>query len=145
MRRPTLLFVPIVAMTLTLLFAQPMAVSAQSSSEGVQKETAEAWQAFKAYMIDQKNEAVAFGKNVMDKADTKIEELKGDAAKASEDTKTQYRKEIKNLKEKQANASKKLDELKKASADGWEATKEGFAKAYEDLSDAYHETVKKFK
>ena len=142
MVRPIILLVSIVAMIFIL--AQPIAVIAQSTSENVHKETTEAWDAIKAYMVDKKHEAFSHGKELLHKADARIEELEGEAAKASGDTKAQYQKEIKDLKKKRANAAKKLDELEKSSASTWDSAKHGFAEAYKDLLDAYHEAAKKF-
>jgi predicted nucleic acid-binding Zn-ribbon protein len=103
----------------------------------------EAWEAFKAYVVDQKHKAIVHGKDLLQKADARIEELEGKVDKASGETKTEYQKEIKILKEKRANAGKKIDELESASADGWESAKEGFTRAYKDLYDAYKEAVEK--
>jgi len=126
------------------ILAQPMAVIAQSTLESVHKETTEAWNSIKAYMIDKKHEAFAYGKELLHKAVAKIEELGGEAAKVSDDTKAQYQKEIKELKKKRSNASKKLDELEKSSASTWDSAKHGFAEAYKDLYDAYKDATEKF-
>ena len=115
-----------------------------SSSEDFQKKMHEAWEAFKSYMADQKHNAVAHGKDLLKKADAEIEELEGNAAKTSDETKSQYHAEIKKLKQKRANAAVKLDELENATAESWDATKEGFVNAYKDLYDAYREAVEKF-
>ena len=140
--RSIFLFVPIFAML--ILFAQPLPVISQSTSENLNKEMHEAWEAFKAYAVDQKQKAVAHGKDLLQKADARIEELEAKADKASGETKTRYQKEIKKLQEKRVNAVQKLDELENASADGWESAKEGFTQAYKDLYDAYKEAVEKF-
>ena len=63
-----------------------MPVIGKTTSPEVSKKTEEAWETFKAYMVDQKDEAVA---------DAKIEELEGDAAKTSGDEKVEYDKSIK--------------------------------------------------
>jgi uncharacterized protein YukE len=119
-------------------------VLSTSTSENVQKEMHEAWEAFKEYVVDQKQKAIVHGKELLQKADARIEELEGKADKASGETKTQYQKEIKVLKKKFANAAQKLDELENASADGWKSAKEGFTQAYKDLYDAYKAAVEKF-
>ena len=75
MLRPIILFVSIVAMIFIL--AQPITVIAQSTSESVHKETTEAWNAIKAYMVDKKHEAIAYGKELLHKADAEIEKLEG--------------------------------------------------------------------
>lgn len=128
-----------------LMFTHPAPLLSKTTSEDVSKQTKEAWEAFKAYMIDQKDDAVEHGEEALDKADAKIEELEGKAAKASGDAKVQYRKEIEKLKKMRANAAQKLDELKKSSADAWDDSKQGFTEAYEDLHKAYNDAVKNFK
>jgi hypothetical protein len=111
----------------------------------ISKEMGEAWETFKSYVVDQKNDAVKHGNEMLEKADAEIEVLEGKAAKASGDAKAQYEKEIKNLKKKRAQAAVKLDDLENSSADAWDSTKDGFADAYKDLHDAYKEAVGKFK
>jgi hypothetical protein len=96
-------------------------------------------------MAHQKDEAVSYGKMLLKKADAKIQELEGEAAKASGDAKVEYEKTIKKLKEMRAHAAKKLDDLGNSSEDAWDSTKEGFVEAYKDLYEAYKEAVSKFK
>ena len=127
------------------MFGQLTPAIGQTTSSDVSKEAKEAWETFKAYLAHQKDEAVADGKMLLKKADTKIEELEGDAAKASGDAKVEYEKTIKNLKEMRAHAANKLDDLGNSSSDAWDATKDGFVEAYKDLYDAYKEAVSKFK
>ena len=127
------------------MISQPMAVFGKTSSSDVSKEMGEAWETFKSYVVDQKNDAVKHGNEMLEKADAEIEVLEGKAAKASGDAKAQYEKEIKNLKKKRAQAAVKLDDLENSSADAWDSTKDGFADAYKDLHDAYKEAVGKFK
>jgi hypothetical protein len=127
------------------MFVQLNPAIGQTTSSEVSKEAKEAWETFKAYMAHQKDEAVAEGKILLKKADAKIQEMEGDAAKASGDAKVEYEKTIKNLKEMRAHAAKKLDDLGNSSGDAWDATKDGFVEAYKDLYDAYKEAVSKFK
>ena len=130
--------------TIFLLALQPMTVIGKTSSSDVSKEMEEAWETFKSYVVDQKNDAVKHGNDMLKKADTKIEELESKTSKASGDAKVQYQKEIKNLKLKRAAAAEKLDDLQNSSAEAWDSTKEGFSKAYKDLHDAYKEAASKF-
>jgi len=143
MLRPTILMLFIASMFLMLV--QPTPLISKTTSADVSKQAKEAWEAFKAYVIDEKDDAVKHGEEALDKADAKIEELEDKPAKASGDAKIQYQKEVKELKKLRANADKKLDDLKNSSADAWEDTKQGFTNAYEDLHKAYNEAVKKFK
>ncbi|MDH3723977.1 MAG: hypothetical protein OER74_20960 [Desulfobacteraceae bacterium] len=142
MVRSTILVLVIGAML--SMFAYTTPVIGKTTSTDVSEKAHDTWETFKAYVIDQKHKAVEHGKELLKKADTKIEEMESKADKASDDTKAQYQKEIKDLKKKRANAAKKLDELENSSASSWDTAKHGFAEAYKDLSDAYHEAVKKF-
>ena len=143
MVRSSIFVLAIVVMFLT--FLQPMPVIGKTTSSEVSKKTEEAWETFKAYVVDQKDEAVADGNKLLKKADAKIEELEADAAQASGDAKVEYEKSIKKLKEMRSDAAKKLDDLENSSADAWDSSKDGFAKAYKDLHDAYKEAAGKFK
>jgi peptidoglycan hydrolase CwlO-like protein len=130
---------------LFFIISQPLSVVGKTSSSDVSKEMGEAWETFKSYVVDQKSDAVQYGKEMLKKADAEIEKLEGEAAKASGDAKVKYEKEIKNLKTKRANAAEQLDQLENSSADAWDSTKDGFADAYKDLHDAYTEAVDSFK
>ena len=129
-----------------LLISVPLAGPAlgETTSEDLARETKEAYEAFKAYMIEKKNDAVAHGKDLLKKTDAEIDKLKAKADQATGDAKVAYQKEIENLKEKRAVAAKKLDELGDASADSWDDAKEGFTEAYQALYDAYKEAVANF-
>lgn len=129
-----------------LLIAVPLAGPAlgETTSEDLARETKEAYEAFKAYMIDKKNDAVAHGKDLLKKTDAEVDKLQAKADQATGDAKVAYQKEIENLKEKRAVAAKKLDELGDASADSWDDAKEGFTEAYQALYDAYKEAVANF-
>lgn len=143
MVRSTLLILVICAMF--SMFTQPAIVNGGTTASDVSEKTHKAWETFKAYVIDQKHEAVEHGKEFLKKADIKIEEMQSEAAKASGDTKAQYQKSIEKLKKMRANASKKLDKLEKSSSSTWDTTKHGFIEAYEDLYDVYKEATEKVK
>ena len=129
------------------MIAIPLAGPAlgETTSENLAKETKEAFEAFKAYMVDKKNDAVEHGKELLKKTDAEIDKLQAEADEASGDAKVAYEEEIDNLKEKRAAAAKKLDELEDASADSWDDAKEGFTEAYKALYDAYKEALANFK
>lgn len=136
----------ITALIVTLLVAIPLTGPAlgETTSEDLAKETKEAFEAFKAYMIDKKNDALAHGKVLLDKTDAEIDKLQAEADEASGDAKVAYEEEIENLKAKRAVAAKKLDELGDASADSWDDAKAGFTETYKALYDAYKEAVANF-
>jgi peptidoglycan hydrolase CwlO-like protein len=143
MKRAIILLIVIAA----FLIAAPLTGSAiaESTSDELAKETKEAYEAFKAYMIDKKNDAVAHGKDLLKKTDAEVDKLQAKADEASGDAKDAYKETIDDLKEKRAVAGEKLDELGNASADSWDDAKEGFTEAYKALYDAYKKAVANFK
>ncbi len=143
MTRATILTAVMVALMVAIPLVGP--ALGETTSEDLAKETKEAFEAFKAYMIDQQNDAVAHGKALLKKPDAEIDKLEAGADEASGDAKVAYEEEIENLKEKRAEAAKKLDALGDASADSWDDAKEGFTEAYKALYDAYEEAVANFK
>jgi hypothetical protein len=133
----------ILTATLAVVLHQPAPSEAQTATD-VSKKTAEAWQAFADYTHAKKNDAVTYGKKLIQDSDKKMKQLEGQAAKASGDVKAEYNKAIKDLKAKHAEASKKLDEMSKASASSWDATKQGFADAYKDLHQSFDKVAAQF-
>jgi len=142
MKRATILLAVIAALLITIPLSGP--AIGETTSDKLAKETKEAIEAFKAYMIDKKNDAVAHGKDLLKKTDAEIDVLQAKADEASGDAKVAYQKEIDNLKEKRSAAANKLDELEDASADSWDDAKDGFTEAYKALYDAYKEAVANF-
>src|SRR5262245_43784853 len=130
--------------TLVVILHQTAPAVGQTAQD-VSKKTAEAWETVKGYTVEKKNDAVAYGQNLVRDTDAKIKELEAKAAKASGDTKALYDREIKNLKAKRAQASQKLDEMGKASGAAWDSAKNGFADAYKDLHQAFEKAVAQFK
>jgi Spy/CpxP family protein refolding chaperone len=100
-----------------------------------------AWDKFKAYTHQQKQEALAEGKKLVAETDEKIDELKAQARESSAETKAAYRRNMRDLQHKEREAKVKLAKLEKASSSAWDATKEGFANAYHDLHRSYEKAV----
>jgi len=133
------------AAALTAVLVLPAPATAQTTGADVAKKTGEAWDTIKAYTVDKKNDAVAYGRKLIKETDANIAKLEDKAAKAKGEAKAEYQKDIKELKATRARAAAKLGEMEKASGAAWDATKEGFAEAYKDLHGAYNKAVAKFK
>ena len=140
----TFIFLTVIA---ALLIAVPPigAAAAETTSSDLSKETKEAMEAFKAYMIDKKNDAVQLGNDLLKKTDSAVDKLQTKADAASGDAKASYQETIDDLKEKRAVAADKLDDLGDASADSWDDAKAGFTEAYRALYDSYKKAVANFK
>jgi hypothetical protein len=135
----------ILAAVLAVVLHQPAPAVAQTTAKDVSKKTADAWDTVKAYTVEKRKDAVAYGEKLVRETDAKIKGLEAKAAKASGDTKAQYDREIKDLKVKRAQASKKLNEMGKASGAAWDSAKDGFADAYKDLHEAFEKAAAQFK
>jgi len=108
-------------------------------------DTAKDVDTLKSYSVEKKNEAVAYGKKLINAADRDIKKLERSAAKASDDTKAQFAQDAKDLKATRDAAKQKLDEMGKASGEAWDGTKTAFADAYKDLRDGVANASKKLK
>ncbi len=133
------------AVAMALVFHPLTPAVAQTTGKDVSKKTGDAWDTVKAYTVEKKSDAVAYGKKLVRETDNKIKGLETKASKASGETKAKYQEEIKELKSKRAAASKKLDEMGKATGDAWDSAKDGFADAYKDLHQSFEKAAAKFK
>ena len=75
----------------------------------------------------------------------KIDEIESKAKAATADMKTEYEKQIGQLKDKQDIAMQKLQELRGASTEAWDALKAGSEAAWADLKNAVTAAKDKFK
>ncbi len=75
----------------------------------------------------------------------KIDELEARARSAKVDMKTEYEKQIGQLKEKRDEATKKFQELKGSSAQAWDTLKSGAESAWTEMKNAITTAKEKFK
>ena len=135
----------IFATVLAVLVSYPVLTLGQTTAKDVSKKTGEAWDTVKAYSVEKKNDAVAYGKKLVRESDDKIKKLEAKSAKASGETKAKYDETIKDLKVKREQTARKLDEMSKASGSAWDSAKNGFADAYKDLHESFEKAAAKFK
>ena len=74
-----------------------------------------------------------------------IDRLKAKAEQVAAEAKTEYRKLIDDLQDKQKNARFKLDELRQSSGGAWEDLKTGIEGAWKEVEKALKAAVAKFK
>ena len=137
--------VPVMVVTVALLPTSSLPVLAQTTSKDVAEKASETGEAIKAYTVEKKNEAVAHAKKITADLDAKIKDLEAQASKQTGEVKAKAQAEIKELKTKQAKASRKATELSKATKASWDRAKEGFVAAYHDLAAAYDKAAAEFK
>ncbi len=81
----------------------------------------------------------------LDEWTVEIDKLKILADKAKSGLKTEYQKEVLDLKTKREAAQEKLDELKRESGEAWEDLKTGVETAWDVLGNAVKTATSRFK
>jgi multidrug resistance efflux pump len=76
-------------------------------------------------------------------ADIKKLEAKANLVKI--DAKANYRKQVKDIKNKRDEAQKKIKQIQKSSEEAWVELKTGFEKSWNTLSDSVKNTLAQFK
>lgn len=136
--------IPFIVAGMSACWLAPQVLAAEQTNAANTAQTDETWNNIKAYSVDKKNEAVAYGKKLLKETDARIEQLEAKAAQLSGEAKVQYAQEVQDLKAKRADTAAKLDKMAKESGAAWNKTKQGFADAYKDLQSAYYKAVKRF-
>ncbi len=70
----------------------PALAAEQTSAADVSRQTGETWNTIKAYSQDRKNEAVAYGKELLKEADASIARMESNVPKISAEAKARYDK-----------------------------------------------------
>ena len=137
--------VALVLMSSAACLPPPASAAEQTTGSDVAAKADDAWQTLKNYSVDKKNEAVAYGKQLLKDTDAKIDQLQAKAASASGDAKRTYERQIDELKVVRGKTAAKLEQMEKATGAAWNEAKRGFADAYRDLERAYDRAVGKSK
>jgi len=123
---------------------QSQSKPATVSKEDVKKEAKEAYDTTKAYtqeemkaFREQMETRFAESKKKIDKLQSKVESLGGDA-------KTKAEQQLAALRQKQDEVSGKLKELGSSSGKAWEQVKSGLEAAMDDLGNAYKKAAAEF-
>ncbi|MBI2278131.1 MAG: hypothetical protein HYU74_12325 [Dechloromonas sp.] len=136
--------IPLIVAGIAELWVPPV-LAAEPPKAAEASQASEAWDNIRAYTLEKKTEAVAYGKKLMKETDARIDQLEVKAAQASGDAKVQYQKEMQELKAMRAKTAAKLDTMAKETGAAWDDTKQGFADAYKDLQHAYNKAARRFK
>lgn len=131
---------------LAAALAAPPAVSAPPKPAAAETSQADKdWSTLRAYSVEKKKEAVAYGRDLMRDTDARIAELESKISEVSGQAKAKYIKELDELKAMRARTAARLDKMEQESGAAWNETKQGFADAYRDLQRAYHRTLRQLK
>jgi chromosome segregation ATPase len=103
---------------------------------------------FNAWSAAPTEERESYKKEVQEKLkalDKKIDELKGKGAHLEGDAKTEFNKEMTDLRKKRKVARKEWGKVKRASATTWEKAKADMDAAVQDVESAYEKAASRFK
>jgi SMC interacting uncharacterized protein involved in chromosome segregation len=75
----------------------------------------------------------------------KIESLEARGAKFTSESKTEFMREIEELRQKKGIVREKWNELQRVSGDSWDSMKEGVEKAAAELKGALERVISRFK
>lgn len=81
----------------------------------------------------------------IDQWDAEVEKLSAKVAVVEEESKTEYYKQIAELKNKRSQIKEKLDTLKSAGEEAWEDLQAGLDLAFETMSEALKSASSRFK
>ena len=109
------------------------------SAEKAQRETAEAYDAVKAYAMKKKEEFGRQAEATLESYEKQIQELKARAEKAGGNARDKYREALAEWEKEKAEANKQLEELKSASADAWTEVEQRIETSMDELKRLYEE------
>lgn len=125
--------------------AQPAPAAEQAAGAGSAEQRGDAWSKLRAYSADKRDEALAYGRQLMTEADAKAARLEAEASRMSGEAKLRYDRQMEDLETTRADAAAQLEKMEQAGAGAWNEAKAGFADAYRDLQRAYRRAVKQIK
>jgi chromosome segregation ATPase len=123
---------------------QPQSKSGTVSSEDVQKEAKDAYEATKAYTQEQMQTIRKQMESKLDEYGNEIDQLQAKAEKLEGDAKAKAEQQLAALRQKQDAVGEKVKDLGSASGDAWEQVKSGVDAAMEDLGNAYKKAAAEF-
>lgn len=143
------------AVVISLLLAATLAQASSPMKQDdtvklaeVNKEMDEALRTIKAYTIDKKNEAMAEAKKVLDRMDSRIDELENQSSekwqRMSKNSQEQRQETLRELRKKRNEIAEWYGGMRQSSMQAWDEVKEGFAKSYHALREAYDQAAEKF-
>lgn len=133
---------------MTIAFGCVQAATDKPTMDDVKKEVAEAAAVIKQYSADQRDQALARAKAVVDNLDAKIDRLKASIAKRwgrmDSSARRKAQTALDDLERRRERTAKSYEALKHSSAGAWEHVKQGFSASYADLREAWLKAVREF-
>ena len=123
---------------------QPQSKSATVSKEDVKKEVKEAYDATKAYTLEQMQAFREQTETRLAEYKKEIDQLQVMAEKLEGDAKAKAEQQLTALRQKRDEVSEKLKDLSSSSGNAWEQLKSDIDAAMEDLGNAYKKAAAEF-
>jgi chromosome segregation ATPase len=95
--------------------------------------------------MTEREQYIEKAKAKLDQWNEEIQEFRAKVAESDADAKTQYRRELDEMRAYRDQAEAKLKELHDASDEAWNDMKSGFDKAWDKISGAFDSAMSRFK
>lgn len=126
--------------TLLIALAAAVALASCNTVAGMKQDSRQAVD----YTYDKKEEYQSALAAQMRELDTKIDELKAKAARASDAVKAEFARDMEALDRQKAVLSQKVDAVKSSSASAWNDVKAGANSAMESVKQTYDKAAARF-
>jgi hypothetical protein len=113
----------------------------------VKHKVGDAMQAIREYSIDKKDQALAKAKELLDRMDSRIDELEKRSREKwqqmSETSREKSDEALRDLRKKRNDIAEWYGSMKQSSAKSWDTVKKGFIDSYHALDKSFHKAAKK--
>lgn len=122
--------------------------SDKTSMQEVKQETEDLLQTFKAYTVDQKEEAIRSTNAALHNLDKRIDALETEVDESWEtmnrDVRKKARDSLKSMRKQRIQVAQWYGRLQESTGNAWEQMKDGFSDAYERLHEAWEKSEREF-
>jgi hypothetical protein len=130
------------------VFAGKTATDDKTTSTEVQSETVEALQTIRSYTLQQKDEAVASGRALLDDLDARIDDMvqrvEAKWEQMDQASREKINASLKELRKQRNELSEWYGGMKHSSAKAWDHVKDGFVEGYESLAESFGSAESEF-
>ena len=150
-RTPVRLMVPVILFTALFFGTSGLSLAAHHETEettasDVKEEAMQAYEVFKDYTLEQRDEAMAAAQEKLSELDQRIAELQEkidqEWQKMSQATRQKTRASLYELRKKREDLAEWLGGIRYSSAEAWEEVKKGFVDSYNRMEEAFDQASK---
>ncbi|WP_417516908.1 hypothetical protein [Minwuia sp.] len=135
------------AAALAASLLMPVGASAESQTKTqddmtFSEQVEQSWENFKDFTVEQKDAAIAAGRDMIAAIDRQIEKLTAESEEATDEIKAENSEEISRLEKLRDSIAEQLEAAGEATADTWDAFKEAVGDAVESVRETFRDEEK---